>query len=140
MPNVLLFADEPVLADGMRRVVENTPGMTLSGACFHLHDLAQLMELYRPDILLVDLTPDITFGVLQELRETAGNSGIVLWSNNISTELALQAVSLGVRGIIRRTAPVGTLIRCLQCVSAGELWFEKALTDSIATARRYSLT
>ena len=52
----------------------------------------------------------------------------------------MQAMSLGVRGILRKTLPVETLMRCLQKVNEGELWFEKALTDSLMTARRYSLT
>src|ERR1022692_3138859 len=51
-----------------------------------------------------------------------------------------QAMSLGVRGILRKTLPTETLLRCLMRVNEGELWFEKALTDSIMTARRYSLT
>ncbi len=91
-------------------------------------------------LLLVDLTSDITFGVLSKLRDIAANAKIVLWVQEISTELALQGVSLGVRGIVRRTLPVETLIRCLTAVNAGELWFEKALTESLMTARRYSLT
>jgi DNA-binding NarL/FixJ family response regulator len=54
--------------------------------------------------------------------------------------LALQAMSLGIRGVLRKTVPVETLVRCLTRVGDGELWFEKALTDSIMGARRYSLT
>jgi len=49
-------------------------------------------------------------------------------------------MSLGVRGILRKTLPTETLLRCLTRVNEGELWFEKALTDSIMSARRYSLT
>jgi len=49
-------------------------------------------------------------------------------------------MSLGVRGILRKTLPTETLLRCLTRVMDGELWFEKALTDSIMSARRYSLT
>ena len=49
-------------------------------------------------------------------------------------------MSLGVRGILRKTLPVETLLRCLSRVHEGELWFEKSLTDSIMSARRYTLT
>ncbi len=140
MSNVLLFADEPILAAGIRRVLENTPGMELAGDCACLEQLEDQVKLHQPDLLLVDLTSDITFGVLSKLRDIAANAKIILWVQEISTELALQSVSLGVRGIVRRTLPVETLIRCLTAVNAGELWFEKALTESLMTARRYSLT
>jgi len=88
----------------------------------------------------VDLTAGITFNVLSGLHEVASQAKIVLWVHTISTELALQAMSLGVRGILRKTLPTETLLRCLTRVNEGELWFEKALTDSIMSARRYSLT
>lgn len=98
------------------------------------------MSTHQPDILLVDLTAGVNFGVLSGLHEVASHAKIVLWVHAISTELALQAMSLGVRGILRKTLPVETLLRCMTRVNEGELWFEKALTDSIMSARRYSLT
>ena len=60
--------------------------------------------------------------------------------NSISTELAFQAMGLGVRGILRKTLPTDLQVKCLQKVQAGELWFEKALTDSFLCARRVALT
>src|SRR5450756_515245 len=76
-----------------------------------------------------------------ERHEDAMNrSRIVLWVNSISTELAFQAMGLGVRGILRKTLPTELQVKCLQKVQAGELWFEKALTDSFLCARRVALT
>ena len=69
-----------------------------------------------------------------------GSCKIVLWVNSISTELAFQAMGLGVRGILRKTLPTDLQVKCLQKVQAGELWFEKALTDSFLCARRVALT
>ena len=140
MSNVLLCADEPVLAEGLRRILENVPELDLVGCCPRLEDLQAQSAECQPEILLVDLTADVTFSVLSGLREVVSASRIVLWVHAISTELALQSMSLGVRGILRRTMPVDSLVRCLLSVHEGELWFEKALTDSIMTARSYSLT
>jgi DNA-binding NarL/FixJ family response regulator len=67
-------------------------------------------------------------------------SRMVLWVNSISTELAFQAMGLGVRGILRKTLPTELQVKCLQKVQSGELWFEKALTDSFLCARRVALT
>src|SRR6185437_16113500 len=140
MSNVLLCADEPILAEGLRRILDNVQGLDMVGCCPKLENLREEVERLQPDILLVDLTSDVTFSVLSGLREAASSSRIVLWVHAISTELALQSMSLGVRGILRRTLPVETLVRCLTRVHEGELWFEKALTDSIMTAHSYSLT
>jgi DNA-binding NarL/FixJ family response regulator len=88
----------------------------------------------------MDLTPEITFAVLSEMKHAMMNCKIVLWVNSISTELAFQAMGLGVRGILRKTLPTDLQVKCLQKVQAGELWFEKALTDSFLCARRVALT
>jgi DNA-binding NarL/FixJ family response regulator len=140
MANVLLCTDEPILAEGLARILAGSEALDLISYCPGIDGLQSQMELHQPDLLLVDLTAGFTFGVLSGLHEVASRAKIVLWVHSISTELALQAMSLGVRGILRKTLPTETLVRCLTRVVEGELWFEKAMTDSIMSARRYSLT
>lgn len=140
MASVMLCTDEPILAEGLTRVLAPEKGMSLVCWCKGLDELRAEMEAHQPDVLLVDMTSDVTFTVLSGLHDAAQHTKIVLWVHSISTELALQAMSLGVRGILRRTLPAETLIRCMSRVNDGELWFEKALTDSIMGARRYTLT
>ncbi len=140
MANVLLCSDEPILAEGLSRILAGSDQMRLISYCPGLDTLRDQISAHQPDILLIDLTAGVNFGVLSGLHELASRARIVLWVHSISTELALQAMSLGVRGILRKTLPVETLLRCMSKVNEGELWFEKALTDSIMSARRYSLT
>jgi DNA-binding NarL/FixJ family response regulator len=140
MASVLLCSDEPILAEGLSRILGDADGLSLASYCPRMDDLSSQLQFHQPDLLLVDLTASITFGVLSGLHEAVSHTKIVLWVHAISTELALQAMSLGVRGILRKTLPVETLLRCLSRVHEGELWFEKSLTDSIMSARRYTLT
>ena len=74
----------------------------------------------------------------RHLHDAAPDARVILWVHTISTEMALQAMSLGIRGILRKTHPTETLIRCLTRVQEGDLWFEKELTDNFRSARRYS--
>jgi two-component system nitrate/nitrite response regulator NarL len=140
MATVLLCTDEPVLAEGLKVILSQQWGLTLRCCGSGIDDISRELESHEPDLLLVDLTSDITYSVLKSLQGAARQTKIVLWVHTISTELALQAMSLGIRGIMRKTLPIETLLRCLTCVQEGELWFEKTLTDSFMGARRYSLT
>lgn len=140
MASVFLCTDEPILAEGLTRILSTCDGLKLVSWCPSVESLGEQLGVHQPDVLLVDLTADVNFAVLSNLHQVASQTRIVLWVHSISTELALQAMSLGIRGVLRKTLPVDTLIRCLMRVNEGELWFEKALTDSIMTARRYSLT
>jgi len=140
MASVLLCTDEPILAEGLSKILSDSGALTLSSWCADPGELGAQVEEHRPELLLIDLTSEVNFAVLSGLHQIARQARMVLWVHTISTELALQAMSLGIRGILRKTLPVDTLVRCLTRVHEGELWFEKALTDSIMTARRYSLT
>lgn len=140
MSSVLLSSDEPILAEGLARILSASDGLELCGWCSKVDELREQLEEHKPDLLLIDLTSEVNFALLNSIQEAASHSKIILWVRSISTELALQAMSIGVRGILRRTLSPETLIRCLTCVEAGELWFEKALTDNLMTTRRYALT
>ncbi len=102
--------------------------------------LLEAMTASQPDLLFLDLTSDFTLDFLSSIHRSAPAAKIVLWVHFISTEMALQAMGLGVRGILSKTLPPEVLATGLRKIYGGELWFEKALTDSILTARRYTLT
>jgi DNA-binding NarL/FixJ family response regulator len=140
MTRILLYSDEPILAKGLESVLRQVEGFELMPTCITLAGLMEQIGQGTPDLVLMDLTPEITFAVLSEMKHAMANSKIVLWVNTISTELAFQAMGLGVRGILRKTLPTELQVKCLQKVQAGELWFEKALTDSFLCARRVALT
>src|SRR5215813_9458375 len=137
---ILMYSDEPILSKGLESVLRQVEGFELLPTCGSIASLLEQMSTGAPDLVLMDLTAEVTFGVLSDLKHAMTNCRIVLWVNSISTELAFQAMGLGVRGILRKTLPTDLQVKCLQKVQAGELWFEKALTDSFLCARRVSLT
>jgi DNA-binding NarL/FixJ family response regulator len=140
MARVLLFTDEPVLARGFTSVLSSVPGFDSVSVCQSTAELAVTIQTSKPDVLLIDLTPDVTFGILTQLQGSLPNCRIVLWVRAISTELAYQAMELGVRGVLRKTLPPELLIKCLGKVAEGELWFDKTLTASFLSAKMIALT
>jgi two-component system nitrate/nitrite response regulator NarL len=140
MTRILLYSSEPVLALGLASVLTGNSDLFLVAVSNRADNLAIAMATEKPDILLLDLTTDVSFELLRDLRRSSDSCTILLWVNTISTELAFQAMGLGVRGILRKTLPAEALLDCLRRVHNGELWFEKTLTDSMLSARKVSLT
>jgi DNA-binding NarL/FixJ family response regulator len=136
---VLLYSDEPPLAKGLESLLRQTQEFDVLPTC---STVAALLErrATSPDVVLLDLTPEITFAVLRDIINDLRTARIVLWINSISIELAFLAMGLGVRGILRKDLPTDLQITCLQKVRSGELWFEKALTDRFLNSSRVELT
>jgi DNA-binding NarL/FixJ family response regulator len=140
MASLLFFSDQPVLARGLREILASEDGLELLDCAATAERLLDSVAVRQPDLLFLDLTTDFTLDFLSSVHRSAPAAKIVLWVHFISTEMALQAMGLGVRGILSKTLPPEVLATGLRKIDAGELWFEKALTDSILTARRYTLT
>jgi DNA-binding NarL/FixJ family response regulator len=140
MIRIYLYSDEPVLAMGLEAILTAAGRFQLECFFSGLPDLLTRLETSVPDVLLMDLTPDVAFGTLSDIKRVAPECKLVVWVNAISTELAFQAMGLGVRGILRKNLPADLQVKCLQKVYEGELWFEKALTDSFLTAKRVALS
>ncbi|MDQ6677304.1 MAG: response regulator transcription factor [Acidobacteriota bacterium] len=140
MASVQFFSDQPVLAMGLAQTLAAVDDLALTGSSNTADQLLSSLANSRPDLVLLDLTPDFTLDFLTSIHKAASKAKLVLWVHFISTEMALQAMGLGVRGILSKTLPPEAIIDSLRKIESGELWFEKALTDSILTARRYTLT
>jgi two-component system, NarL family, nitrate/nitrite response regulator NarL len=137
---VCLFSDQPILAKGLKTVLAATCQFRFVSYCADIADLTLNLERNAPDILLLDLTPDVTFSVLSDIKRAAPACKLVLWTSAVSTELYFQAIGLGVRGILRKNLSAEQQLECLLKVHAGELWFEKTLADSFMAARRVALS
>jgi two-component system, NarL family, nitrate/nitrite response regulator NarL len=140
MTRVSLYSDQPMLAKGLEAVFAATERLQLDGCFFGLPELMARLESDVPDILLLDVTPEVNLGVLSDIKRVARESKIVLWVNVISTEMAFQAIGMGMRGILRKNLPIELQVSCLRQVQEGQLWFEKSLTDSFRAAKRVALS
>ncbi len=140
MASVVVYSDQPILAKGIEVLISGDPALRFQQYCPDLPALKQCLANTDPDLALIDLTPDITLGALKELHNPARACKLILWINAISPEFAYQAFTLGVRGILRRTLPLDTQLKCLRHVHSGDVWFEKSMTDTVRAAKRVMLT
>ncbi|MGC9945589.1 MAG: response regulator transcription factor [Bryobacteraceae bacterium] len=140
MARVVVYSDQPILAMGLRSLIASDAALELNACCSNIFALKEHLANENSDLAVLDLTPEITSGTLHELRHLAPQCKLILWTNTIAGDFALQALTAGVRGVLRKTLPLGALLQCLHRVDAGELWFEKSLMDSFRDARRVSLS
>jgi len=126
---LLLYSDAPILAAGLQSLLCAANDFELVSVCSILEDLRGAAAALDPHIVLLDFTSASPAAGLQQLDHSLLRASVVLWVYDIPPEIALHAMSLGVRGILRSTLAPELILRCLQKVHEGELWFEKALTD-----------
>jgi DNA-binding NarL/FixJ family response regulator len=112
--------------------------VNLSAIC---NSAEELLALETPtDVVLITLGAGIDLSSVNLIRLRWEKSKIVLWVDDIPAWLAHQAHNSGVRGLLRRTLPEAMIIKCIQRVAAGEIWYEKNLTESLLKEQTVRLT
>ena len=140
MTRLVVFTDEPVLASGLKAILASRSEFALVAICPQASRIVETAAASKPAILLIDLTPEVSFELLIELRDRFPETRIVLWVHSIRAEAAYQAMEHGIRGILRRTLPSETAITCMRIVAAGGLWFDEALETALRTVTTVRLT
>ncbi len=137
MKTVFVCSVSPVLSQGLRVVLRND--FSVQGIFESLAALEDQLTTEHPDLLVAEMSPAITFETLKHLRATAKNTPIVLWFDSISPEFVSSCLSLGIRGVISKSASAEAHIRCLTEVASGRLWIDQALSQSIMMTKAIPL-
>jgi DNA-binding NarL/FixJ family response regulator len=139
MIKILPYCTQPLLAVGFRCIMDGLPEFQLIECCSTTDMLMDQARVWRPELLLVDVSPGVTLDFLQELAAVSGGS-IVLWSEGTSPEFLAQALSAGVRGVLPKDKPAEAYYQCIREVSSGKQWVDSEMVSDLICRRQVHLT
>ena len=137
---VVLCTSEPLLSLALDSLLDSQSDIQLGAVIPAPDQLARQIGTTDADVALVALSEEVHWGVVAELKRVSPHTKILFWADDLATEFAHQALTCGVRGILRRSVPIETILTCIRQVHAGELWFEKSLTDVLLAGRTVRLS
>jgi DNA-binding NarL/FixJ family response regulator len=124
---VILADDHRILLDGLNHLMGLEEDFEVVCCCTSGQEALKKIREFRPDILILDLCMPEMGGlhVLRELqREELGIKAILL-ADELTEDDMLEAMRLGVRGILLKEMGSMQLMQCVRKVYAGEEWLEK---------------
>lgn len=127
---VILADDHPIVLDGLSQLLAREADIEVIARCSTGRETLEAVRRERPDILVLDLAMPEGDGlsVLQSLRAGPFASvRVVILSAALDEEALLQAVRLGVKGVVLKEMAPDLLLRCLRTVAAGGQWLERGL-------------
>ena len=137
---VVFWGRQPFVARGLAEVLHERPEFHLIDCCEDLALLLQALRSSPADLVLIYLTSRVSLSDIRAIRASAGRAQVVLWGDGLGGEFALQAMQMGVRGILGSGMPVENLLAALENVHRGVLCFEKDLMEAAICQTRVALT
>jgi two-component system, NarL family, nitrate/nitrite response regulator NarL len=122
----------PVFLDGLETLLLSDGAFSVQQRCDSgVAALRAILES-RPDIAVMDpCLPGMGgIDVLRALRESGLETPVVLLAAAVSETQLLEAVSLGVNGIVLKDMPRRMILQCLHKVHAGGRWIENHAVHS----------
>jgi DNA-binding NarL/FixJ family response regulator len=129
--HTLVICDtEPIAIEGLRKVLEPDDDFHVVAAENTLPEGMEATRSLAPSVLLVDKAYGIqgVMDCLRELRESDMSTSAVVWGAALSEAESVRFLQAGCAGIVRKTAPLETLVQCLRSVASGATWMENEVT------------
>lgn len=134
---VLICDTQPVTVEGVRALLESCGDLRFLESADSLIHAAEKVSEHSPDVLMVDKA----FGVQAILEWLSANpvvgTAIVVWGISVTEAEALRFLQAGARGILRKTAGIGSVIACLRSVAGGRSWMEDCVFRDTSRGDRY---
>jgi DNA-binding NarL/FixJ family response regulator len=99
---ILVYSDEGVLATGAASLLMSMERFNVVLAESELSSLIPQVERIAPDLILLDLTSEMSLGFFSALRQASPTARIILWDRQFSDELVEQTRELGAICFLQR--------------------------------------
>ena len=122
---VVIADDHPIVRDGLRALIEATPGIELLGEATNGDEAIELARQLRPDVLLMDLAMPGRNGIdaTREIAANAWASGVLILTMFADDESIFAAMRAGARGYLLKDADQDELRRAIEAIGSGEAIF-----------------
>lgn len=130
--SVVIADSHPITLEGVGHLLESE-GFDVIARCRTSDDCLRTLRAHRPDILILDLrlTGKDGLTVLREMRRANLPTQAVVLTSAAEDDQMVEAIRLGVRGVVLKEMPPHLLVQCLRKVYNGERWVEKRSTGQL---------
>ncbi|MCK4536614.1 MAG: response regulator transcription factor [Desulfuromonadales bacterium] len=128
MPISLVAADaQPIFLLGLTQLFSAQSGIDLAAYCVTARKTREALHEHQPDILLIDFNlPDCKdMELIRELQQKGFPTKVIILTAALSDEQTIEALRLGVQGVILKNMPIPLLLQCIRKVAVGGQWLEK---------------
>lgn len=128
MIRILIADDHRIIVTGLESMLRDT-GYEVVGSVGDGREVAAAVARLRPEILLLDVSMPGLSGieVLRAARGQRAGPAVVLLTAGLHDSELMEAVRLGVDGIILKQGAHNLLVPCLDAVSSGGRWIDPTL-------------
>jgi two-component system, NarL family, nitrate/nitrite response regulator NarL len=131
---LLLVDDHILFRESLGRLLSSEPDFDVVGQCGTAQEALEFLGRTPVDLVLLDFNlPDLPGDEVVRLARGAGNAGkILIVTGAIDGAQSSEVLQQGAAGIFLKHNPVGSLLRAIRMVAAGDAWVDRQVIQYLA--------
>jgi len=127
MIDLVLADDHPIVLSGLENMFRRERDCRVVAACVDGVEALRAIDRHRPSVAVLDLRMPRMHGlaVLRQMQKDKVATRSVLLAAVLDDDDLLEAVRLGVRGVVLKEMAPALVVQCVREVHAGNQWLEK---------------
>ena len=137
--DIVISDDHALFREGLRKLLEAELGIRIVGEAVDGEETVKVVRQLKPHVLLLDLSLPKLSGleVLAELGKLELRTRTIMLTAAIEREQVVEALQLGVRGIVLKHSALQLLLKSIRCVNEGQYWVgQEGVSDLIHALQR----
>lgn len=130
---ILLIDDHQVVREGLKMLIESHPNFRIIGEADRGATALHILEKNTVDIVLLDLDLGAENGLdlLPKLLAVGGEAKVLILTGIRNEEEHRRAIMLGAMGIVQKERASDHLIKAIEKVFEGEVWYDRTKMGSV---------
>jgi DNA-binding NarL/FixJ family response regulator len=125
--NLVLASDQPIVLNGLESRFRQEPDINVVARCARVEETLQVVREHRPDVLILGLQIPGKggLGLVRQMNDEKLPTRVILLTTTLDEDTLLEAVRLGVSGMVLKEMAPHLFVQCVRKVHAGEQWLER---------------
>lgn len=133
MINVVVVDDHAVVREGLKRIIAETGGMTVSGEAADGYEAMQVLKKQPCDVVLLDITMPNKSGLdlLKELHAESPRLPVLVLSMHPEDQYAVRVLRAGAAGYVTKESAPVKLVQAIKKVVRGGKYVSPSLAEKL---------
>ena len=126
--SLVLADDHPILLQGLENLFRLEKDIQVLALCGDGEEALRAVREHRPDLLILDIRMPRMDGlaVLRAMKKEKLRTRAVLLTAALDEDDVLEAIRLGVRGVVLKEMAPQLIVQCIRKVHTGGEWLERS--------------
>ncbi len=134
MIEVFVLDDHPVVRQGIRKILDGEPDISLAGEAAMFMELLDLFEERQPDVIVLDITLPGSSGldVLKELKAQYPDIPVLILTIHKEEHFALRTLKAGADGFLNKMSVSDELVQAVRKIAGGGKYVSAKVAELLA--------